>query len=236
MGVLPALLVLYIRIHVRESPAWEQMHARRESIFGALRDQWRLAIYVVVLMTAFNFLSHGTQDLYPTFLQVQHHFSTHTVGIIAVIYNVGTIAGGIFFGALSESFGRRNSIILAAILVLPVIPLWAFSTGAVLLAVGAFLLQFMVQGARGIVPVHLNELSPPAARGTFPRFTYRLGNLFASANATIQAQIAATHGGDYGLALAIIAGCVAIAVAVITWFGREAKGVAFVTRLSTLQP
>lgn len=236
VGVLPALLVLYIRIHVRESPAWQQVRARRESILGAIRAQWRLFIYVVVLMTAFNFLSHGTQDLYPTFLEVQHHLSTHAVGIIAVVYNIGAIVGGIFFGTLSERFGRRNSIILAALLVLPIIPLWAFSAGAVLLTVGAFLLQFMVQGAWGIVPAHLNELSPPAARGTFPGFTYQLGNLFAAANATIQAQIAASNGGDYGFALAIIGGIVAIAVAVITWFGREAKGVSFVAPAPRREP
>jgi SHS family lactate transporter-like MFS transporter len=236
VGVLPALLVLYIRIHVRESPAWQQVRARRESILGAIRAQWRLFIYVVVLMTAFNFLSHGTQDLYPTFLEVQHHLSTHAVGIIAVVYNIGAIAGGIFFGTLSERFGRRNSIILAALLVLPIIPLWAFSAGAVLLTVGAFLLQFMVQGAWGIVPAHLNELSPPAARGTFPGFTYQLGNLFAAANATIQAQIAASNGGDYGFALALIGGIVAIAVAVITWFGREAKGVSFVAPAPRREP
>src|SRR5689334_15923880 len=178
-------------------------------------------------MTALNFFSHGTQDLYPTFLEVQHQLSPHAVGLIAIIYNIGAILGGTFFGAWSERVGRRNAIIIAALLVLPIIPLWAFSQQVVLLTVGAFLLQFMVQGAWGIVPVHLNELSPEGARGTFPGFTYQLGNLLASANATIQAGIAESHGNNYALALALVAGIVAVLVAALTWFGRERKGVVF---------
>ncbi len=227
VGVLPALLVLYIRTHVKESPAFEAQRHRGESTIAAMRGRWGLFIYVVVLMTAFNFLSHGTQDLYPTFLQVQHQLSSHTVGIIAIIYNIGAIIGGIVFGTWSGAVGRRNAIIVAAILALPIIPLWAFSHSIWQLAVGAFLMQFMVQGAWGIVPVHLNELSPEGARGTFPGFTYQLGNLFASANATIQAGIAESHGGNYALALAYVTGVVAIAVAVLAWLGRERKGVAF---------
>ena len=153
-------------------------------------------------MTAFNFFSHGTQDLYPTFLQVQHHFSQHEVSLIAVIYNIGAIIGGLSFGALSERFGRRRIIIIAALLSLVVLPLWAFSTSAVWLAAGAFLMQVMVQGAWGVIPVHLNELSPDEARGTFPGFVYQLGNLIASVNAPLQASIAAHYGGDYAIALA----------------------------------
>ncbi len=227
VGVLPALLVLYIRVHVRESPAWESGGEGQETALHAIRGRWGLLLYVVVLMTAFNFFSHGTQDLYPTFLEVQHKLSPHAVGIIAVIYNIGAILGGIFFGARSKRIGRRNAIIVAALLALPIIPLWAFSEAPWKLALGAFLMQFMVQGAWGIVPAHLNELSPEAARGTFPGFTYQLGNLLASANATIQAQIAQSHGGNYGIALAYVAGIVAIAVAVLSWLGRERKGVAF---------
>ena len=131
-------------------------------------------------MTAFNFFSHGTQDLYPTFLQVQHGFGPHEVGLIAVIYNVGAIIGGISFGSLSEQFGRRRIIIIAAVLSLVVLALWAFAASAVWLAIGAFLMQVMVQGAWGVIPVHLNELSPDDSRGTFPGFVYQLGNLIAS--------------------------------------------------------
>jgi MFS transporter, SHS family, lactate transporter len=153
--------------------------------------------------------------------------SPHTVGIIAVIYNIGAICGGILFGTLSERFGRRRCMIIAALLSLPVIPLWAFSDSAVLLAVGAFLMQFAVQGAWGVVPVHLNELSPDTARGTFPGFVYQLGNLLASVNATLQAAIAEHFGGNYGLALALVAGSMAVAIALLSAAGTEAKGVVF---------
>jgi len=178
-------------------------------------------------MTAFNFFSHGTQDLYPTFLQVQHGFSPHEVGLIAVIYNIGAIIGGIFFGSLSERFGRRRIIIIAAVLSLAVLPLWAFATTAVWLAVGAFLMQVTVQGAWGVVPAHLNELSPDEARGTFPGFTYQLGNLIAAVNAPLQAAIASHNGNNYGLALPLVAGTVAVAIAVLTALGKEARGVKF---------
>ena len=228
VGIIPALLVFYIRRTVPESPSWSRQAAvERGSTWTVLQENWRLGIYAVVLMTAFNFFSHGTQDLYPTFLQVEHKLSPHAVGIIAVVYNLGAICGGILFGSLSERFGRRRCIVIAALLSLPVIPLWAFSASPVLLAVGAFLMQFFVQGAWGVVPVHLNELSPDTARGTFPGFVYQLGNLLASVNATLQAGIATHFGGNYGLALAIVAGVVAVVIAALTAMGTEAKGVAF---------
>jgi len=229
VGVLPALLVLYIRRRVPESPSWDRAAAARSGTLSILTSHWRLGLYAVVLMTAFNFFSHGTQDLYPTFLQVQHGLSPHAVGTIAAIYNVGAILGGILCGSLSERIGRRRMIVIATLLSLPILPLWAFSDGPVLLAIGAFLMQFMVQGAWGVIPVHLNELSPDEARGTFPGFVYQLGNLLASANATIQAGIATHFGGNYGLALALVAGSVAIIIAVLTSLGDEAKGVVFGT-------
>jgi len=235
VGVLPALLVLYIRRSVPESPSWDRAADARGDTLSILRSHWRLGIYAVVLMTAFNFFSHGTQDLYPTFLQVQHGLSPHAVGTIAAIYNVGAIVGGILCGSLSERIGRRRMIVIAALLSLPVLPLWAFSDSAVLLAVGAFLMQVAVQGAWGVIPVHLNELSPGAARGTFPGFVYQLGNLLASTNATIQAGIAVHLGGNYGVALALVAGSVAVVIAVLASFGVEAKGADFgaVRRLRT---
>ena len=226
VGVVPALLVFYIRRSVPESPSWRPTTARSNTL-AVLKSHWRLGIYAVVLMTAFNFFSHGTQDLYPTFLQVQHKMSPHEVGLIAVIYNIGAIIGGISFGSLSERFGRRNTIVLAAVLSFFVLPLWAFSSSALWLAVGAFLMQVMVQGAWGVIPVHLNELSPDEARGTFPGFTYQIGNLIASVNATLQAAIAIHYGNNYAFALALVAGIVAIAIIVLSAFGVEAKGVAF---------
>jgi SHS family lactate transporter-like MFS transporter len=228
VGVVPALLVLYIRRSVPESPSWAPRSSRSDTL-AVLKSHWRLGLYAVLLMTAFNFFSHGTQDLYPTFLQVQHGFSPHEVGLIAVVYNIGAIIGGISFGALSERFGRRRMIIIASVLSLIVLPLWAFAASAVWLAAGAFLMQVMVQGAWGVIPVHLNELSPDDARGTFPGFTYQLGNLIASVNATLQAAIAVHYGNDYALALAVVAGVVAVAIVILTAFGSEAKGVVFGT-------
>jgi SHS family lactate transporter-like MFS transporter len=237
VGVIPALLVLYIRRNVPESPSFSKQAAvGRGGTLAVVKSHWRLAIYAVLLMTAFNFFSHGTQDIYPTFLQVQHKFSPHVVSIIAVVYNIGAICGGLLFGTLSERFGRRRCIIIASLLALPVIPLWAFADSPVWLAIGAFLMQFAVQGAWGIVPVHLNELSPDTARATFPGFVYQLGNLLASVNATVQAGLAAHFGGDYGLALAIVVGTVAIIIAGLTAVGTEAKGVVFTKAAAAAEP
>ncbi len=225
LGIVPALLVVVIRIWVKESPAFEaaRHQADRPDPFALLLKHWRTALYVIVLMTCFNFLSHGTQDLYPTFLQTQHKFDTHHVGIITAIMNVGAISGGLLFGALSDRFSRRWAIIAAALLVLPMIPLWAFSQTVAMLAVGAFLMQVAVQGAWGVVPVHINELAPDGARGMFPGFAYQAGNLIASVNATMQAGIAETS--SYGRALALVAGITAAILAAWTFVGPERKGV-----------
>jgi SHS family lactate transporter-like MFS transporter len=228
VGVIPALLVFYIRRNIPESPSWNPTTTRESGgTLAVLKSHWRLGIYAIILMTAFNFFSHGTQDIYPTFLQVQHKLSPHMVGTIAVIYNIGAICGGILFGSLSEQWGRRRCIIIASLLSLPVIPLWAFSSSPAMLALGAFLMQFVVQGAWGIIPVHLNELSPDTARGTFPGVVYQIGNLLASVNATLQAWIATQYGGHYGIALAAVAGTVAIIICVLTAMGSEARGVVF---------
>jgi len=227
VGVVPALLVLYIRRKVPESPSWRPERQAQASTVAVLKSHWRLGIYAIVLMAAFNFFSHGTQDLYPTFLQVEHHLSPHAVGTIAVIYNIGAIIGGIVCGALSETIGRRRMIVICALLSLPILPLWAFAGSPAMLALGAFLMQIMVQGAWGVIPVHLNELSPGGARGTFPGFVYQLGNLLAAANATIQAEVATANGGNYGLALALVAGIVAVVIVLLTAFGPESRGIAF---------
>jgi SHS family lactate transporter-like MFS transporter len=226
IGVIPALLVFYIRRNVPESPSWAPAAVNGNTI-AILRSHWRLGFYAVALMTAFNFFSHGTQDLYPTFLEVQHGLSPHEVSLIAVVYNIGAIIGGVSFGSLSEYFGRRRVIIAAALLSLAVLPLWAFATSPIWLAVGAFLMQVMVQGAWGVIPVHLNELSPDDARGTFPGFVYQLGNLIASVNASLQAGIAVRYGDNYAFALAVVAGTVAVVIVILTALGIEAKGAVF---------
>jgi MFS transporter, SHS family, lactate transporter len=229
VGALPALLVVYIRAKVEESPAFlaRTYERQKPGLISMLRDYGGRFVYVVLLMTAFNFFSHGTQDLYPTFLRLQHHFDPHTVGLIAIVYNIGAILGGITFGTLSERIGRRRGIVIATLGALLVIPLWAYGTSPVTLAIGAFFMQFAVQGAWGIVPVHLNELSPHDLRGTFPGFAYQTGNLLASVNATLQASLAHANGGNYAFALALIAAIVAVLLAALTALGIEARGVKF---------
>jgi SHS family lactate transporter-like MFS transporter len=230
LGVIPALLILFIRQHVPESDAWKAEHAKgadRAGFFKGMAGHWPRLLYAVVLMTCFNFFSHGSQDLYPTFLKVQHKFEPGMVTALTMVLNLGAILGGMSFGALSERIGRRKAIVLAALLSLPVIPLWAYGSTPIILGVGAFLIQVAVQGAWGVVPAHLNELSPPAVRGTFPGFTYQLGNLFAAVNATLQPKIAEAHGNDYSLALGVTIGLVAVLLSLVTWFGPEAKGVDF---------
>jgi putative sialic acid transporter len=231
VGVLPALVVVYVRLHVKESPAWEATRHRRQNFFKALREsvqgRWGLFFYMILLMTCFTALSHGSQDLFPTYLRVQHNLSTQATSILTVIANVGAITGGVLFGLYSERLGRRRAIIIASLLVLLAIYPWAFSTSPVWLALGAFLMQVMVQGAWGIVPVHLNELAPEGTRGTFPGFTYQLGNLLASRNQVFQARFAVAHGNNYGLALALLTAVAAIVLALVTWLGPEKKGVVF---------
>ena len=223
-----ALLVLYIRFGVQESPAWVAGVAQRRASSGALlwaavRDYFPTLVYLVLLMACFNAFSHGSQDLYPTFLQAQHGFSAATTGTIAIVMNLGALAGGICFGALSERLGRRRTIALAALLALPMIPLWAYSHTAVMLALGGFLMQFMVQGAWGIVPAHLNELSPPSVRAVLPGFAYQLGNLAMAKMAPIQSGLAESHGGDYANILAWTLAVVAAVLIVVTMLGPERR-------------
>ena len=225
-----ALLVLYIRLGVHESPAWVAGVAQRRAasgafVWAAVRDYFPTLVYLVVLMACFNAFSHGSQDLYPTFLQVQHGFSAATTGNVAIVMNLGALAGGICFGALSEHLGRRRTIALAASLALPLIPMWAYSHTAVMLAVGGFLMQFMVQGAWGIVPAHLNELSPPSVRAVLPGFAYQLGNLAMAKMSPLQAGFAESHGGDYAYILAWTLAVVAAALIIVTVLGPERRSV-----------
>jgi MFS transporter, SHS family, lactate transporter len=228
IGALPAFLVIYIRTKVEESPAWLQGRVSRQAETHLAKDivaHLGSFLFLVVLMFAFNSFSHGTQDLYPTFLQKNHQFSPQTVGLIAIVYNIGALLGGILFGTWSERIGRRRAIVIAAILAIPVIPLWAYSHTVPMLALGGFLMQFMVQGAWGVVPAHLNELSPPAVRGTFPGFAYQLGNFLSSRNAVIQARLVEhRYGGNYSPVLAWTVVILASLVAIVAWSGREKRG------------
>jgi sugar phosphate permease len=226
-AVIAMLLVDYFSLAAHAIPTIMAIIYNVAGILAGvfLKTHWRIGLYAVLLMTGFNFFSHGTQDLYPTFLQVQQGYGTATVSTLAIIYNIGAILGSLTFGSLSERIGRRRAIMLATLISIPVIPLWVFAGSPIWFAVGSFLMQFMVQSAWGIVPVHLNELSPPEVRGTFPGFVYQLGNLLASVNATIQAGYATQHGNDYATALALVAAGAAIAIALLVGFGIERKGV-----------
>jgi len=222
-----ALLVLYIRFGVEESPAWRQGVSQRRAsaatVWAAIRGNLPTFIYLVLLMACFNAFSHGSQDMYPTFLLTQRGFSPEVTGSLAIVMNVGALIGGITFGALSERLGRKRGIMLAALLSLPMIPLWLYAQTAVLLAFGGFLMQFMVQGAWGIVPAHLNELSPPSVRAILPGFAYQLGNLALARLGPFQAGIAQARGGDYAYIMAWTIAVVAIVLIVVTSLGREAR-------------
>ncbi|HEY5224426.1 MAG TPA: MFS transporter [Microbacteriaceae bacterium] len=235
IGVVPILLAVFIYFKVDESPVWKASRAsgevkRKFAFWPAVRAQWPILVFAIVLMAAFNYFSHGTQDLYPTFLLVQHGFTTATVSIIAICYNIAAIVGGLLAGTLSERFGRKRIIIIFAALALPCIPLWAFASGSIALGIGAFLMQFMVQGAWGVIPAYLNELVPEGTRAVLPGFVYQLGNVLAAPNATIQATLAKSFGGNYGLAMAIVAGTVAVVIVVLMSFSRETRGKAFVAQ------
>jgi SHS family lactate transporter-like MFS transporter len=225
LSVLPAFVVLFIRSAVPESPAFEESKSREKPhLWATVSEHKGLILYMVLLMMCFNLFSHGTQDLYPTFLQKQHKFDPATVSWITIVANLGAIAGGLAFGHFSEKIGRVNAITLAALIALPALPLWAFASTPVLLALGAFVMQVAVQGAWGVIPAHLNELAPGAARATIPAFVYQAGNFLASYNAPFQAQIAEANGGDYGIALAVVAAAVAIAIVVVIRFSPERRG------------
>jgi MFS transporter, SHS family, lactate transporter len=228
IGALPAFLVIYIRTKVDESPAWLQGRVSEKTERQPGKDivtYFGTFVLLVVLMFAFNSFSHGSQDLYPKFLQNDHHFTPQIVGFIAIIANIGALLGGIAFGTWSERIGRRRAIVVAALLAIPIIPLWAYSRTVPMLALGGFLMQFMVQGAWGVIPAHLNELSPPAVRGTFPGFAYQLGNFLSSWNIHIQANLAKQrYGGMFAPVLAWTLVIVATLVAVVTGSGRERRG------------
>ena len=235
-GALPAFLVLYIRAHVPESPVWLRRQREASNFWSdlliVLKRHWGLFLYVILLMTAFNAMSHGTQDMYQTFLGEQRHYGVTQKAATGIIYAVGGICGGTLVGHLSQKWGRRRSIILTTVFGIVLIPLWVLPLGFALLVIGGFAMQFMVQGAWGIVPVHLNELSPGAVRGTFPGLAYQLGNLFAANTAVVEARLAdhfhdATGHPDYAKALALFALVIFLMLILLAALGREERGKEF---------
>lgn len=232
LSVLPALLVLYLRKSVPESPVFEA-RARagvRHGVRASMRGRWRLFAYLVVTLAVFNAFSHGSQDIYPTFLKLQMHFDTHLVSLLTIILNIGALVGGFVFGRWSQRIGRRRAMVIACVLALPAIPLWSYGSSVLLLAIGAFWIQVAVQGAWGVVPGHLNELSPDDVRGTLPGFVYQLGNLLVAWAAYALTAVAEAHGNDYAFAQSVWIGIVAVVLALLLWFGPESHNVPFGVR------
>lgn len=237
LSIIPALISLIIRYRVKESEVWEAAQDRMRLTKTRIRDVLgnpaivRRFVYLVLLMTAFNWMSHGTQDVYPTFLTATTDhgagLSSLTARWIVVIYNIGAIIGGLAFGTLSQRFSRRYTIVFCAALGLPIVPLFAYSRTAAMLCLGSFLMQVFVQGAWGVVPAHLTEMSPDAIRGVYPGVTYQLGNLLAAFNLPIQERLAESHGYPFALAATIVP--VLLVVAVLTAIGKDATGIRFGT-------
>lgn len=225
IGGLPALLSLFIRAKVKESPAWERTRTDWPSYRKAITRNWKLFLYLVALMMMMNAISHGTQDMYPTFLKSQRGYSAQEASVIVMISMAGAILGGIAFGLFSDRKGRRRAMVIAVLLALLLIPLWIFAPSTGVIIVGAFLMQFMVQGAWGVIPAHINELSPDVIRGFFPGFAYQLGVLCASSITYLQARFAQHF--TYSVVMGVSMAVVLVVGAVVIGLGPEKRGVAF---------
>jgi SHS family lactate transporter-like MFS transporter len=226
LGGLPALLAIFVRMRVKESEVWKKTrHDTWGQLGRAILANWKLFLYVAVLTMTMNLASHGTQDMYPTFLKLQRKFSDTGVAVLTGFSMVGAIVGGTLFGFLSDRIGRRRSMVIALLSAVLIIPLWAFSPSATLLFVGAFAMQFMVQGAWGVVPAHLSELSPDSVRGFLPGFGYQCGVLLASSVTYIEA-VFASHT-SYAVAMAVTAATVFLMAAIATALGPERRAAKF---------
>jgi SHS family lactate transporter-like MFS transporter len=226
LGGLPALLALYVRVGVKESEVWERTrHNSWSSLGRSIVSHWKLFLYLVVLMTMMNFISHGTQDMYPTFLQRDWGFTPQNRAALTAFSMVGAITGGIVFGHISDRIGRRKAIVIALVLAILAIPIWSHAPGVAVLVAGAFVMQFMVQGAWGVIPAHITELSPDSVRGFLPGFAYQCGVMLASYVTYIEA-VFAEHT-TYANSMALTAATVFVGGALAAWFGRERRGALF---------
>jgi MFS transporter, SHS family, lactate transporter len=238
IGGLPALLVFFVRARVKESEAWRATAVAKpdwRAYFRSVTANWKRFLYLVLLMAMMNFISHGTQDLYPTFLQRDLHFTTRTTALVTAISMFGAIVGGVLVGLYSDRRGRRRAMVLAMLLGIALIPLWVFAPRLIaigsaagviaLVSVGAFLMQFMVQGSWGVIPAHINELSPGALRGFFPGFAYQIGVLIAAGSAPIEAALG--HHFTLAQSMGMFAAIVFILGAIVTAAGPEAHRISF---------
>src|SRR5499427_6614304 len=226
IGGLPALLALFVRFKVKESEVWKKTKHESWSQLGrSIASHWKLFIYLTILLMMMNFVSHGTQDMYPTFLERHWGFTPRARILITALSMVGAIIGGVVFGYISDRWGRRRSMIVALLCAIAVVPLWAYAPSIALLALGAFLLQFMVQGAWGIIPAHLSELSPDSVRGFLPGFAYQCGVLLAGSVAYIEALFAERV--SYATAMSLTAVTVFAGAVLVIAVGREKRGIQF---------
>ena len=226
IGGLPALLAIYVRLKVKESEVWERTkHANWSELGKGIVSHWKLFLYLTLLMAMMNFVSHGTQDLYPTFLERDWGFTPHQRAALTAFSMVGAIVGGVLFGLYSDRIGRRKAIVIALLLAMAVIPLWAFAPSLAVLIGGAFAMQFMVQGAWGVIPAHITELSPDSVRGFLPGFAYQCGALIAGTAAYLQARLAEHT--SYAAAMAVTVAVVCVGGAIVSARGPEKRGVVF---------
>jgi SHS family lactate transporter-like MFS transporter len=226
IGGLPALLALYVRLGVKESEVWERTkHDSWGDLGLGIVSHWKLFFYLVLLMTMMNFISHGTQDMYPTFLQRDWGFTPEKRANLTAFSMVGAITGGIVFGHISDRIGRRRAIVIALVLAVLAIPIWAYAPGLAVLVAGAFIMQFMVQGAWGVIPAHITELSPDSVRGFLPGFAYQCGVMIAGTVTYFEAVLAEHM--TYASSMALTAATVFIGGAIVAWFGRERRGAVF---------
>lgn len=225
VGGLPGLLSLFVIVKVKETEAWHQARTDWGTYGRAIFANWKRFLYLVALMAMMNFISHGTQDMYPTFLRLQRHFSVQVTSAVTIVSMIGAIGGGLFFGLCSDRFGRKRSMITAVLLAVLAVPLWAMGPTLELILVGAFIMQFMTQGAWGVIPAHLNELSPGQLRGFFPGFAYQLGVLIASTVGYFEAVLAEHF--SYSQSMGYLATGLLLICAVVIALGPEARGIAF---------
>jgi SHS family lactate transporter-like MFS transporter len=224
VAVVPALFVVALASTLPESPVWQQQHLKKQpGLTAVVRANWKLFLYAMILMFAAAVMSHGTQDLYPVMLRVQHKLSVHQVATISTIYNIGGLLGCLCGGMLSQKIGRRWQLVLASAAMLVLMPFWGLCSGVVAVTVTAFFMQFLVQCSFGVMPAHLNEMSPSAVRGTFPGFALQFGNMLAAGNATVQSMLADSLHKNYGVALSLVAGLGAIAFCLLAYFGPDAR-------------
>jgi MFS transporter, SHS family, lactate transporter len=224
LGGLPALLSLFIRMRVKESAAWHEHRTDWATYRGVLLQNARRFFYLILLMTAMNFMSHGTQDIYPTLLGT-FGYNKARIADITMFSMIGAVLGGLAFGAYSDRSGRRRAMITAATCGLVVLPMWIAGFSPLTTIVGVFLMQFFVQGAWGIIPAHINELSPAAARGFFPGLAYQLGVMFAASIPYVESTLGEVF--SYKQAMGGLMTVVFIGVVLVVWKGPEAKGISF---------